>query len=106
MSFYNYHVFFCTNERKDGRPHCCQCGAMDAREYVKKKCKELGIHGHGKVRVNSAGCLDRCEQGPVIVIYPEETWYTYVDHEDLDEIIQTHLQKGEVVERLLISENK
>ena len=50
----------------------------------------------------SAGCLDRCGQGPVIVIYPEETWYTYVDQSDLDEIIEEHLCHGRRVERLLI----
>jgi len=54
------------------------------------------------VRVNKAGCLDRCDLGPVLVIYPEATWYRYVDSEDLDEIIERHLQRGEVVERLRV----
>jgi len=54
------------------------------------------------VRINNAGCLDRCEQGPVVVIYPEETWYTYVDNDDLDEIIEKHLQQGQIVDRLKI----
>jgi (2Fe-2S) ferredoxin len=67
---------------------------------VKQRCKELGLSGAGRLRVNSAGCLDRCELGPVIVVYPEGTWYTYVDREDLDEIIERHLQHGEIVERL------
>jgi len=58
--------------------------------------------GEGKARINMAGCLDRCEQGPVIVVYPEEVWYTYVDQEDVDEIITEHLQNGRVVERLKI----
>ena len=102
MSFYQYHVFFCTNERKDGRQSCHQCGSKDARDYVKQKCKQLGIHGPGQTRINTAGCLDRCEQGPVVVVYPEETWYTYVDREDLDEIIDSHLLNGKVVERLKI----
>ena len=56
----------------------------------------------GKARINMAGCLDRCEEGPVIVVYPEEVWYTYVDQEDVDEIITEHLQNGRVVERLKI----
>lgn len=103
MSFYQHHVFFCTNQREPGKPSCCDCNAMEARNYVKQKCKQLGIHGHGRVRINSAGCLDRCNEGPVIVIYPEETWYTYVDFEDLDEIIEKHLLGGEPVERLLLS---
>ena len=102
MAYYQHHVFFCTNQHDDGRQSCGDCGARAARDYVKKRCKELGIHGPGRVRINSAGCLDRCEQGPVIVIYPDETWYTYVDHEDLDEIIEQHLQQGRRVERLLL----
>jgi (2Fe-2S) ferredoxin len=72
------------------------------REYAKTKVKALGLVGEGKARINMAGCLDRCEQGPVIVVYPEEVWYTYVDQEDVDEIITEHLQNGRVVERLKI----
>lgn len=102
MSFFEHHVFFCTNQRPDGSQCCAQYGAQAARDYVKKRCKALGIHGHGQVRINTAGCLDRCAQGPVLVVYPQETWYTYVDNEDLDEIITEHLQHGRVVARLLI----
>ncbi len=102
MGRYQYHVFFCTNQRGEGWSSCNDCGARAARDYVKQHCKVLGIHGAGRVRVNSAGCLDRCGQGPVIVIYPEETWYTYVDQSDLDEIIEEHLCHGRRVERLLI----
>jgi (2Fe-2S) ferredoxin len=54
------------------------------------------------VRINTAGCLDRCAEGPVMVVYPEAVWYTYLDHEDIEEIIQEHLVNGRVVERLLI----
>ena len=100
MSHFSHHVFFCTNERADGTQSCNQCGARDARDYVKRRCKELGISGAGKIRINTAGCLDRCELGPVIVIYPEAVWYTYVDRDDLDEIIEQHLIKGNLVERL------
>jgi len=102
MSYFSRHVFFCTNQRDGGDQCCNQCGAQEARDYVKQRCKELGISGEGKVRVNSAGCLDRCELGPVLVVYPEAVWYSYVDHEDLDEIIDSHLVNGEVVERLLL----
>lgn len=72
------------------------------RDYAKSRIKALGLSGRGKVRINNAGCLDRCNQGPVIVVYPEEVWYTYVDQEDIDEIIESHLQNGQVVERLKI----
>ena len=61
--------------------------------------------GAGKVRINSAGCLDRCQLGPVIVIYPDETWYTYVDRDDLDEIIDRHLVGGQTVKRLLVDQS-
>lgn len=102
MSYYRYHVFFCTNERDDGRACCAEKDAKGARDYMKARVKELGLAGPGKARVNNAGCLDRCEEGPVIVVYPEGTWYTYVDREDLDEIISEHLTHGRVVERLKI----
>ena len=102
MSFYKYHVFFCTNDRQDGKQSCQQCNAQQARDYAKKKCKQLGIHGPDRVRINSAGCLDRCTEGPVIVVYPEETWYTYVDNDDLDEIIESHLINNKDVERLVL----
>ena len=69
---------------------------------MKKRLKEQGLTGAGKVRVNSAGCLDRCEEGPVCVVYPEAIWYTFIDEEDLDEIIEEHLIGGQPVERLKI----
>jgi len=102
VSFYKYHLFFCTNLRDDGRQSCQQCGAQALRDYVKERVKALGLAGPGQVRVNNAGCLDRCEQGPVLVVYPEGTWYSYVDKEDLDEIIDEHLCQDRVVERLKI----
>lgn len=100
MSYYRYHVFFCTNQREDGSQCCGQCNAQDSRSYLKRRTKELDIAGRGGVRVNTAGCLDRCEEGPVVVVYPEGIWYTYIDVEDLEEILSEHLVKGKVVERL------
>lgn len=100
--YYRYHVFFCTNLRTDGRRSCEQCGASALRDYAKKKVKALGLAGPGGVRINTAGCLDRCEQGPVVVVYPEGVWYSYVDQEDIDELIEEHLRNGRVVERLRI----
>lgn len=72
------------------------------RDYAKGRIKDLKLSGKGKVRVNMAGCLDRCDEGPVMVVYPEEVWYTYVDKQDVDEIIDEHLLHGRVVERLKI----
>lgn len=102
MSYYRYHVFFCTNQRADGSACCQRFSAQSMRDYVKMRSKELGIAGQGKVRINTAGCLDRCAEGPVLVIYPDDVWYSYVDREDLDEIIAEHLINGRVVERLRI----
>ena len=104
VSYYRHHVFFCCNQRAADDPRgCCNAkGASRVRDYAKQKIKELGLSGRGKVRINQAGCLDRCEEGPVIVVYPEEVWYTYVDEDDVDEIIREHVQNGRVVERLKI----
>jgi (2Fe-2S) ferredoxin len=60
------------------------------------------MNGQGKIRINKSGCLDRCEEGPVMVVYPDAVWYTYVDKQDVDEIIDSHLLAGQVVERLKI----
>ncbi len=107
MSYYSHHVFFCTNEREPDasgnvRPSCGGKNAQALQDYAKKKVKSLGLSGHGKVRVNNAGCLDRCEEGPCVVVYPEETWYTFIDEHDIDEIVESHLKGGKVVERLRI----
>ena len=102
MSYYQRHVFFCCNQREGGEACCNDHGAQAVRDYAKKRVKELGLAGKGKVRINQAGCLDRCEEGPVLVIYPEAVWYTYVDRQDVDEIIDEHLMRGRVVERLRI----
>jgi (2Fe-2S) ferredoxin len=72
------------------------------QQYAKQRIKALGLSGKDRMRINKAGCLDRCEEGPVIVVYPEEVWYTYVDRQDIDEIIDRHLVGGEIVERLRI----
>lgn len=102
--FFKYHVFFCLNRREPGadRPSCANCNSEAMQEYAKKRVKQLGLAGPGQVRINKAGCLDRCEAGPTIVVYPEGTWYTYIDESDIDEIIESHLQNGRIVDRLKI----
>lgn len=102
MSYYRKHLFFCTNQRAEGadRPSCAQCGANELRAWMKARVKDLGLAGEGGVRVNNAGCLDRCELGPVLVVYPDAVWYTYIDEHDLEEIVQSHLVEGRPVERL------
>ena len=100
--FYQYHLFFCTNERDEGESCCANFNAGKIRKYAKERLKQLGLHGEGHCRANLAGCLGRCESGPVVVVYPEATWYTYVDEEDIDEIIEQHIKQGKFVKRLLI----
>ncbi len=103
MSYFEKHVFFCTNQREEGAECCNNIDAQKMRDYVKDKVKSLGLSAMGgRIRINSAGCMDRCEDGPVLVVYPEGVWYTYVDESDLDEIILSHLKNGCVVERLKI----
>ena len=99
--YFKRHIFFCLNDRSNGENCCAQHNAQAAFDHCKQRVKALGLAGPGQVRVNKAGCLDRCSGGPVAVVYPEGTWYTYVDSSDIDEIVERHLQKGEVVERLL-----
>lgn len=130
MSHYRHHLFFCLNERDDGGQCCTQHNAEALFEYAKKKAKKMGLHGKGVPtgetpdnctgdcgtcpeakpcdtppaggRVNRAGCMDRCGEGPVCVVYPEAVWYTFVDEADIDEILESHLRDGKIVERLKI----
>lgn len=101
--FYRHHVFCCTNKRPEGheRGCCIDRGSGAIRDYMKQRCKELGITD---TRINASGCLDRCELGPVMVVYPEGTWYRPTTHEEVDEIIREHLQAGRVVDRLAIND--
>ena len=104
-SYYERHIFFCLNERKNGEACCAQHHAQQAFDRCKSLVKSQGQAGPGKVRVNKSGCLDRCAAGPVVVVYPEAVWYTYVDEHDIEEIVESHLKNGKVVERLLTPPN-
>lgn len=103
MSSFHKHVFFCTHQREDGSDCCGKHGAQKMRDYVKDKVKALKLSTEkNRIRINATGCMDHCDEGPVLVVYPEGVWYTYVDKSDLDEIIEEHLKNGRVVERLKI----
>ena len=99
-SYFERHIFFCLNQRSGGEACCASQGAQQAFDRCKAQVKAAGLSGPGKVRVNKAGCLDRCAGGPVAVVYPEAVWYSYVDASDIDEIVESHLKNGQVVERL------
>jgi (2Fe-2S) ferredoxin len=100
-SYFDCHVFCCVNERAPGHPRsCCSAkGSVELRDYMKKKGKALKIKS---LRVNQSGCLDRCELGPTMVIYPGGTWYHYQSEADVDEILEKHVICGETVERLVL----
>lgn len=102
-AFYQKHVFVCSNQKAPGKTCCANAGGEPFFDYMKKRLKQLDLHGVGKIRMTQSGCLGRCKRGPCLVIYPEAVWYTYTSQDDLDEIIQTHLLDGRVVERLLIT---
>lgn len=109
--YFEHHVFFCLNVRTvevGQAPRAC-CGgasASAAQQHAKQRIKTLQKSGAGAVRINQAGCLDRCEQGPCLVVYPQGTWYTYVDTHDIDAIIDEHILGGQVVQRLCLDQPK
>lgn len=98
---YEQHVFLCQNVRPEDHPRgCCSArGSVELLKYMTSQARKLGIKD---ARINPSGCLERCEMGPAMVIYPEGAWYTYQTKEDVDEILQSHLIEGKPVKRLLL----
>ena len=103
MTYYKKHIFFCTNQKKSGKKCCFDADAGNMRDYAKKRVAKLGL---SDVRVNISGCLGRCEEGPVIVVYPEGVWYTYHNKDDIDEIIEEHVANDRIVERLRLHDSQ
>ena len=103
--FFKFHIFVCTNRREPGhkRGSCAEKDSEKLRDYMKFRVKELGIES---TRVNTAGCLDRCELGPSFVIYPEGIWYSCKTKDDVEEVIQEHLVKGNRVKRLMMDKTE
>lgn len=102
MSYFKYHLFFCTNQRGAGELCCANSGGEAMRAYAKDEVKAKLPRGSGNIRVSSAGCLGRCDVGPVMVVYPDAVWYKYSSQQDVDEIIESHLKQGRIVERLKV----
>lgn len=94
------HIFICTNQREEGNPRgsCDSLGTAKLQKAFKKALAEHGLHG--RVRANKSGCLDQCEHGPTVVVYPDEVWYGFVDAGDVEEIVTEHIRDGRPVERL------
>ena len=103
MPKFERHIFVCANQRDAGHPRgCCDpTGEAVLQKIFKKKLSEHGIRGD-IVRANKAGCLEQCEHGPTVVVYPDAVWYGGVGESDVDEIIESHIIGGTPVERLVI----
>lgn len=106
MPYYTKHIFFCVNQRASGESCCNDSGAEQFCAYAKTKIKTLGLAGKAGIRINKSGCLGRCDDGPVLVVYPEGVWYRYETQQDIDEIIEQHLQAGCIAERLLLDKER
>lgn len=103
---FQHHIFICENLRDPNDPKgCCAAkGSAEIRHELKREIKQRGLRG--TVRANQSGCLDACEFGPSVVVYPEGVWYGGVKAEDVPEIIESHLIGGVPVERLRIYKEK
>ena len=106
MKRFEKHIFVCENKRPEGHPKgcCADKNGLEVRELFKKRLKELGISS--SVRANAAGCLDACEHGVTVLVYPEQIWYGGVTIDDVEEILQSHILKNLPVERLKIKNDK
>jgi (2Fe-2S) ferredoxin len=104
MAKFEKHIFICTNQRDASSPRgCCNpSGQGELQKQFKEKLKARGLDR--RFRANKAGCLDQCEHGPNLVIYPEAVWYGGVSAADLDEIIDSHLVGGKPVVRLMLKD--
>jgi len=104
MPTVEHHVFVCHNVRPEGapRPSCTANGTSELHTQLQQLAKAAGLAG--KVRINKSGCLDQCEHGPTVVVYPEAVWYGHVQPEDAAEIVAKHLVAGRPVERLRLAD--
>jgi (2Fe-2S) ferredoxin len=105
MPKFEKHIFICGNRREQGapRPSCDPTGKAELQKFFKEKLAARGLKG--KVRANQSGCLDQCEHGPNLVVYPEAVWYGKVTLDDVEEIIDSHISGGKPVERLMMPDD-
>lgn len=101
--YYQKHIFICTNQKAPGKACCANTGGEMYFDYLSEALKARGLSGPGKIRVSRSGCLGRCRLGPCLVIYPEGVWYTYASTQDLDDVIEMHLEQGIVCKKHLLT---
>ncbi len=102
MNYYQYHLFFCINQRSKGKACCADHDAEGLSKFAKRYIKSLGLKGPGKARVTRSGCLGRCSEGPCLLIYPDGIWYNYASEDDIKTIIDQHVCQGRQVKDLII----
>jgi len=105
MPRFEKHIFVCGNQRPPGNPRgCCDPGGQaKLQKLFKQKLAERGLKG--RVRANQSGCLDQCEHGPNVVIYPDQVWYGHVAEADVDEIVESHIIGGKRVQHLMLADS-
>ena len=106
MPRFQKHIFICNNKRTkdDPRGSCSQRGSDDLLDHAKKRIHELGLKG--EIRVNKAGCLDACAYGPTMVVYPDDIWYSPKTKNDIEMILEDHIQNNRMVKKLVINFKK
>ena len=104
MPGFKHHIFICTNQREPGSPRgCCNPDGMaELHKAFKDAVAARGLKA--SVRANKAGCLDQCEHGPNVVVYPEAVWYGFVTPDDVAEIVESHIMRGVPVQRLRLKD--
>ncbi|MFM1802995.1 MAG: hypothetical protein RJA81_2347 [Planctomycetota bacterium] len=107
MPKYAHHLFVCGNSRDPQHPRgsCDPKNTGKLTDALKSAVKDQKSKLQGPIRINKAGCLDQCEHGPVIVIYPQEIWYGNVTPNDAVRIVNETLVEGRILEDLLISDS-
>jgi (2Fe-2S) ferredoxin len=105
MAIFHKHIFVCTNQRDKDHPRgCCDpTGEGELQKHFKKVLAEHGVRNN--VRANKAGCLDQCEHGPNVVVYPDAVWYGHVTKDDVEEIVTSHIIGGKPVQRLILDDS-
>ena len=93
MTFYKKHMFICTNQKQNDKPCCANHNAQKMVEYAKSRAKELGLTKELQFRISSSGCMGRCADGPILVVYPEGEWHTYKNKEDIEQILAAIAQE-------------